>query len=260
MEIACRFEYVNKNYNGVEICHYTCIIDNQFHFLRPHRLVGVHIPGKTDEQVSGAIIRKSRFENIHFGHLSTRFKNITFLRIHNCSGLTNFYMSLYCNFPNLVELSLENNDIEVLAEYKHLKNLKILSFRNNNINEYSSYFFYYFRNDSSIQNQMWCLDFRGNSKIDMLFDKKETLNSYQNIDAFIDKVVEKLEQKETVKFDHSAHVLLGIEKLWTQKIHYDFIIQLKEKELKVHKAILSAQAAFLLKILNKTLAKLALGK
>jgi hypothetical protein len=112
MSVTCVYKFVTNSYNGISTKHYICYIEGQYLRSSQTLLPGKHLEGKTDRDVSGLIIQKSKIEDFYLVNIWRNIKHVSFIWILDCA--VKVARNFCSDFFQLCEISFKDNKIERL--------------------------------------------------------------------------------------------------------------------------------------------------
>lgn len=210
---------------------------------------GHHAEGKSTQDVDVL-----EFENASFAYIpNSLFKflpSLSRLCVYNCE-LSEISSHDLFGLGNLVELEVVSNALKSLPDnlLEHTPKLRLISFKDNLLESVSSVML-----DAIPVQQLNYVDFRNNRIINACYIPGEagSLGSLQELKEAIDvqsvyscpssSVQTKVDTKVDFPFKTES-TMNGIKKLWETKTSSDFAIIVDQKEIQVHKIILSSQSS-----------------
>lgn len=242
MELECTF--VRNNWKDGN--RYTCCITSTS-FRKPRTAIkafnGVHENGMADKDVTAVWFFDTVVEFFPLG-LKKIFPNLNAVEIKNC-GLKKISRSDLASLENLVILSLPDNKLTSLPDdlLKQTRNLEWIYFQNNQLRSLSMKLF-----EPLNKATMKKIDFTGNPSINAFFTKAGELSLkalMENIKANCGPPVQAEEIAERMEFAFEK-----LKEFQANGKFTDFTIKVKDKEFKVHKAVLASQSSVFEKMLT----------
>lgn len=239
MEVACEY--------GVEKCRfysdkYTCVMSN-LTITEPNTRIfkvhGVHLQGKSDNDVEALVIRYCKVEFLPRG-LHRIFPNLQalFLRstkIHKITREDLKCLKKLTGFRVVYgELTSLPNDL-----FLDLPNLKYISFYKNEINKLNSQLF-----TSEMRDNLHFASFDGNDSISTRFDPNNIYGANGvSLEELLAKVDSNCKPPEGELCDFFSNLSHGLAKLWESKQFSNLKIIAGSQTSPVHKHVLIAQSA-----------------
>lgn len=244
MEIVCEFKYATWEDKTTK---YYCSVTSSS-ITKPNTRIksftGVHVPGKSDNDVDAISFLNCTVEYFPKG-LDQIFPRLEFIEMTRC-GLKEITRKDLQNLEKFQGIYLESNELVSLPSnlFTNMRRLKRLSFYGNKLSSLSSQLLVPLK-----ENDMRYIDFASNAKINAVFKPNfpcANVSSIEQLMNTIDATCSKpIEDEQNLMVEFMDDFLRGFKDFWTTGQLSDFVITVGLRTFRVHKCVLAIKSSVL---------------